>query len=55
MLRVDQLPVERHVEDAAGALDELGVDVELLPEMSRQTGGLGRIVSRHAVLDRDVH
>ena len=43
------------VEDAAGALDQLGLDVESLLDGFRQTGGLGQVVSRYTIGDADGH
>jgi hypothetical protein len=42
-------------EDAAGAAHELGLDAELLPDLGRQTGGPGKVVSNAAVVDSNVH
>ena len=55
LLAVDQLAVDFDVEDAPAALDELGVDAEFGLNGVRQTGGLGSVVSFHAVLDGNVH
>jgi hypothetical protein len=52
---VDQLSVHLDVEDAVVALDELGLDTNLLLDLGRQTGGLREVVSTVAVLDRDTH
>jgi hypothetical protein len=54
-LAPDLRAVDVHVKHAAGALDQLGLNVELLPDRVRQTGGGGKIVSFPAVLDGDVH
>ncbi len=53
--RVDQVAVHRHVEDAAGARDQLGFDVEAFLDFARQTGGLRVEVSRFAVGYGDPH
>jgi hypothetical protein len=55
VLRPDQVPVDRHVEDAAVAGDEPGLDLEFLLDRGRQTGGDGIVVSDAAVLDGDLH
>lgn len=51
----DALVVHRHDEDAAGAADELGVHAQFLLDLSRQTGGSGKVVSNAAVVDPYVH
>jgi hypothetical protein len=48
-------PVHMHVKHAAGAFDQLGIDAEFILDRLRQTGGCGKVVSLHAILDRDVH
>ena len=55
MLRVNQLAVDLHVEDAAAALDQFGINPCRCFDCVRQTGGFGRVVSLHAILDADVH
>src|ERR1041384_272317 len=51
-----QLAVNRHVEDAAGGLDQLDLDAGNLPaKLRRQTGGAGLVVSNDAILDVDLH
>ena len=56
LLGKEQLAVEGHLEDAAGALDHRDLDPgEGLPELGRQTGGPGLIVSDDAELDRELH
>ena len=55
MLRVNQLAVDLHVEDAAAALDQFGINPCRCFDCVRQTGGCGRVVSLHAVSDADVH
>jgi hypothetical protein len=47
--------VDVNVEDAAGAFDQLRINAELLLDCFRQTGGCRKVVSLHAILDRDVH
>ncbi len=55
VLAVDQLAADSDVEDSAGALDQFGVDSELLLDRFRQTGGFRVVVSLHAVLDGHLH
>ena len=55
VLRVDELSVDDDVEDATVALDQLRIDIHRLLDLGRQTGGLWKVVSAHAVLDRDLH
>ena len=52
---VDQVSVGFDVENTALALDELGLDSEFVLDRFRQTGGLGQVVSLHAIGDRHVH
>jgi hypothetical protein len=57
-LREDLLAVERDLERALVALDELGVDLVVGQrglQLGDQTGRLGQVVSGHAVLDADLH
>ena len=51
----DLCAVDVHIEDPTGAFDQLRLDLELLPDRIRQTGGCRQIVSFAAVLDCDVH
>jgi hypothetical protein len=44
-----------YVKHAAGAFNQLGVNLEGFLDRSRQTGGFGVVVSLRAILDRDVH
>jgi hypothetical protein len=55
LLREDQLAVDRDLEDAAGAGDQLGTDLRLPLDRIRQTGGARLVVSNHAVFDRYLH
>ena len=49
-------PVAQHLEPAASRRNQLDLDRRKpVPELSRQTGGSGLVVSKSAVLDRDVH
>lgn len=52
----NQIPVDRHFEDAAGTLDEgyLGIWI-LFFNAGRQTGSPGFVVSDYAVLDAYFH
>jgi len=54
-LREDQLTIRCHLVHTAGAFHELGLDVELLFDEGRQTGGPGKVVSLAAVFDLDSH
>jgi hypothetical protein len=54
LLGEEDLVVDRDLEDAPGAADELGLDVELPLEIRRQTGGAGVVVSHPAVFDPHV-
>ena len=55
VLREDEVAVGDDVEDAAAAFDQLGLDTELALQPGLQTGGLGQVVSLHAVGDGDPH
>jgi hypothetical protein len=55
VLREDPLVVGSHHEDASAAAHDFAVDAELLLDLSRQTGGSGKVVSNAAVVDSDVH
>jgi hypothetical protein len=55
VLRVDDLAVQRHVEDSARASDELGLHAEPLLQFGRQTDGPRLVASHRAVLDLDRH
>jgi hypothetical protein len=55
VLAVDEPAVGLDVKNAAAAFDELSLDSELLVDGVRQTGGLGGVVSLHAVFDGDLH
>jgi len=51
-----QLPLDAHLEGAAGGLDQLDVGRRpRLLELGRQTGGPWLVASNDAVFDRDVH
>lgn len=52
LLREHQVLVEPHLEDPAGAADQLRVEPETILNRGRQTGGPGLVVSSPAVLDR---
>lgn len=51
----DQLVVGLHIKNSAGAGNELGVDIHLLLDRIRQTGGFGQVVSLRAIGDADFH
>lgn|GEM_PF-3454494 len=55
VLAPDLRAVYVDIEDSACALDHFGVDAEFFFDCFRQTGGLGLIVSLHAVFDADFH
>lgn len=55
ILGEDQLAVELHIENSVTSFDQIGFDLEFLLDSFRQTGGMGQIVSLHAVLDADLH
>jgi len=55
LLAVDAATIDHDVEDAASAGDQRRVDIELLLDRGRQTGGLRFVVSLHAVGDADFH
>ena len=51
LLGEQEVIAEGDFETASGALDELRLEAELLPELVRQTGGARVVVSDGAVLD----
>lgn len=55
VLAEDRFAVDDDVEHTATALDQLGLDADFLLDRSRQTGGIGVVVSFTAVGDRDGH
>src|SRR3989304_5560682 len=55
VLGVDDLAVDRDVEDAAVAALQVGCQPELLLDRGLPTGGLGGVVSLEAVGDLDPH
>src|SRR5512142_3167852 len=55
LLGKDRLVVGRDDEDPAAAANELAVDSQFLLDLSRQTGGSGKVVSDAAVIDSDFH
>jgi hypothetical protein len=55
VLRVDPLAVHDDIEDPVVTFDELWLYAYLVLDEGRQTGGLGQVVSTHAVLDEDLH
>lgn len=54
LLREDEVVVDRHLEDAAVALHQLGVQPEALLDLGRQTDGPRFVVSTDAVLNDDL-
>src|SRR5437870_5396388 len=55
LVGVDDLAVDRDLEDAAGAFLQPGREAVLLLDDLLQTGGLRQVVSLAAVQDLDVH
>ena len=55
VLRVAELAIHHHIEDTAGARDELGLYVKGLFEFCSQTDRSRFIVSGCAVGDRNIH
>ena len=55
MLAVDELSIDFNIEDAAFPLNEFGIKSLRTFDRGRQTGGLGRVVSHHAIGDFDLH
>ena len=55
LVGVDDLAVDRDLEDAARALAQAGGDAVRVLDGGLQTGGLGQVVSLAAVQDLDVH
>jgi hypothetical protein len=51
----DRVAIDDDIEDAAFALDQRCIDSGCLFYRFRQTGGLGRVVSLHAIGDRNLH
>ena len=54
-LREHEAVVHRHLELAAAAGLEFGLDAPVLTNLGRQTGGPWEVVSLHAVADDDPH
>ena len=55
LLTEDQFAFDTHLENSSTALDEASGRSILLVNFGRQTGGLRRVVSLHAVFDADLH
>ena len=55
LVRVDDVVVDRHLEDPAVPFLEDCADSVLVLDRGLQTGGLGQVVSLSAVSDLDVH
>ena len=51
----DALAIDGDDEDPAAAADDLAVDAEFAFDLSRQTGGSGKVISNAAVVDSNVH
>lgn len=52
---VNQFLINLYIKNASPALDQLNIRVVLVFDRRRQTGGLGGVVSLHAVFDADFH
>ena len=50
-LAVDQFPIDHDIKNSAAALDQFGTNSHGRLNRARQTGGLWRVVSLHAVGD----
>jgi hypothetical protein len=56
LLGKDHPAVHRHLEDPARGLQQLDLGLRMFtPELRRQTGGAGLVVSNDAVFDTDLH
>jgi hypothetical protein len=55
LLRIDQRTIAADVEYPAIALDQLDRQIRFLLERGLQPGGLGQIISTHAVFDGEMH
>lgn len=53
LLGEDEVAVELDFENAVLTLDQVGVEVEALLQLGRQTGGTGLVVSNNAVFDAE--
>jgi hypothetical protein len=51
----NQPAIDLDVKNSSVTGDQFGFQVRHLPDLIRQTGGSGKVVSLHAVLDRDLH
>jgi hypothetical protein len=55
-LLVDRLAIAKDLEPPSSRRDQLDLRIRItLPNLGRQTGGPGLIVSNDTVFDRDVH
>ena len=54
-LRVNELAVDGHIENAAGTAPEVGICIERLLELGGQTGCLSLIASGPAIDDLNLH
>jgi hypothetical protein len=55
VLAKDHFSVDDDVKNTAFALDQRGIDSGCLFNRFRQTDGCGRVVSLHAIGDRNLH
>jgi len=55
MLREDEVSICDNVENAVVTLDQSGFDSQLSRQLGPQTGGARKVVSAHAICNRDVH
>jgi len=55
LLAENQAAVDFDVKHTTFALHKFSIDAILVLDRSRQTGGLGRVISHHAVGDPDLH
>ena len=55
MLGVDHLIAQLHIEDATGASDQDGFDIQIVLQFGRQTGRLGFVASATTVVNQNIH
>jgi len=55
VLREHQVSIRDDVEHAVVTLDQPGLDPEVVGKPGPQTGGPRKVVSTHAIRDRDIH
>jgi len=51
----NKLAINDNIKHSTATPDQVRLDVQLLSQFGRQTGGPGTVVSLHAVSDRDFH